>query len=351
MDVYGDYMMLLHVMGYHDEAWSVLSQVGGFMEVPVLLGLRMDGRVADEQIKWLKKKQINPIAVINADKFAFSVYALDRNPGLSLSKKLETVRDQIAEPRSGAKEKADQKEKRRPSIPPAPNEKDLWKKFADPILPFSDGYALLKKKQFTEAYENLKDRFLDDPIRKDMFSFAIPYLTWSAVKSGKVSEVEPYLAEYKKELGVDLDYYLSQALLSVGRKDHREAIKDLEFAQYYLGYFNGERLLPAWYQLAEICEWLYEDSKLEGYRELLLKIVKLRQTSSPMNSWAYSFEAKYTKSEADRTRALAMTLYLDKQSERIAQFSEKEKLKALEWLKKNNPFLQQNKGEPGPKAI
>ena len=173
-----------------------------------------------------------------------------------------------------------------------------------------------------------------------MFSFAIPYLTWSAAKSGKASEVEFYLADYKKELGNDFDYYLSQAFLSAGKKDHQGAIRNLESARYHLSHFNGKRLFPGWYQLAEICEWLYEDSKYEGYREQLLKFVRLRQTIRPMDSWAYAFEAKYTKSDADRTRALAITLYLDKQSERIAHFSNGQKSKALDWLKENNPFLQ-----------
>jgi hypothetical protein len=91
----------------------------------------------------------------------------------------------------------------------------------------------------------------------------------------------------------------------------------------------------------EACEWLYEDSKFEEYRELLVEYARIHQVIRPTDSWAYAFEAKYTKSTTDRIRALAITLYLDKQSDRIKHFSNGEKKEALKWLKGNNPFLQQ----------
>jgi hypothetical protein len=103
---------------------------------------------------------------------------------------------------------------------------------------------------------------------------------------------------------------------------------------------TGFRPLFGWYQLVEACEWLYEDTKHAEYRSLALYWAKLHQQIQPMFAWAYAVEAKYTDSPVDRLRALAMTLYLDKRSERIAGFSEPDQAKALEWLKKNNPFLK-----------
>ncbi len=348
-DAYSEYMKLLHMMGYHDEAWSAFTQIqqlshGGMDWSPVLLGLRMEGKTTDEQLQWLKKQPVAALTPQDAVDFSFFAYTVDRKPEINLSKKLHSIREQIEESKTGSKAPAPPKFQPRPQIAGAPSEEFIKKRFADPLETLSDGYALLKERQFSDAYEKLKGRFLGDWIKEGMFSFAIPYLAWSAVKSGKAPEIESYLADYRKELGDDFDYYLSQAFLSAGRKDHQGAIRNLESARYHGSIFNGKRLFSVWYQLTESCEWLYEDSKYEGYRELLLKFARLRQTIRPMDSWAYSFEAKYTKSESDRIRALAITLYLDKQSERIAHFSTKQKNQALEWLKENNPFLLNQKG-------
>jgi tetratricopeptide (TPR) repeat protein len=349
IEAYGNYIELLHVMGYHDEAWAVLPQIqsvryGVMNWGPVLLGLRMEGKTTEEQIQWLKKQPMAAFTSQDAVAFTFLVHTFDREPDMNLSEKLQSVREQIEASKTELKAPVSQKPKQQSPTATSPNEKFL-KRLGAPIGVLPDGYPLLKKHQFSDAYEKL--RFSGGWITKDMFSFAIPYFVWSAAKSGRVSEVESYLAEYKKVLGDDFDYYLSQAFLSDSKKDHQEAIRHLERARYHLQHVNGIRLFPAWYQLAETCEWLYEDSKFEGYRELLLKFVRLRQTIRPMDSWAYAFEAKYTRSDPDRTRALAITLYLDRQSERIAHFSGNDKSKAIEWLKKNNPFLQPKQKVPG----
>ncbi|HEX8948539.1 MAG TPA: hypothetical protein VF790_06230, partial [Dissulfurispiraceae bacterium] len=107
------------------------------------------------------------------------------------------------------------------------------------------------------------------------------------------------------------------------------------------------RPLFAWYQLVEICEWLYEDTRHPEYRVLALKWAKVHQRIQPMFAWSYAVEAKYTASASDRLKALALTLYLDKNSERIAGFSEAEKSKALEWLRDNNPFTSEQKSGKG----
>jgi hypothetical protein len=351
---YGSYMEFLHVMGYHDEAWSVLKQSEGrsYGEMnwsPVIIGHRMEGKTQDEQIQWLLNLPLSELTSQSTPIFPFLVYTLDRETDINLATQLQAVKEQIESLKNRSQPLISQIPQR-DSIPMAlkntPGYQAFLKTNGDPIIPLADGYALLKKHRFTEAYEKLKVKFLGGWIRKDMFSFSIPYLSWSAAKSGGVADIEPYLSEYKKELGDDFDYYLSMSFLAGSKNDHREATKNLNAARYHMRNLNGMRLLPGWYQLAEACEWLYEDSKFEGYRDLLLEFVKRYQIIRPMDAWAYAFEAKYTKSDADRIRALAITLYLDKQSERIAHLSNEQKSKALEWLKDNNPFsLNQNKSQ------
>jgi hypothetical protein len=351
-DAFGNYMEFLHVMGYHDEAWSALKQTQGRSYgkmdwTPVLIGHRMEGKTKDEQIKWLQKLPLSELKSQNTPIFVFRVFVLDRETDFDLATQLRAVQEQIESLKNGSKIPSSQtpekqskpaKQKITPDY-----EALLEKRTGDPLPAFADGYMLLKRHLFTEAYEKLKVRFLGEWIYKEMFRFPVPYLSWSAAKSGGFSDIESYLSEYKKELGDDFDYYLSMAFLAGGKKDHREAIRNLNSARHHITTWRGMRYFPAFYQLTEACEWLYEDSKFEGYRELLLEFAKLRQTIRPMDSWAYAFEAKYTKSDADRIRALAITLYLDKRSERIAHFSEDQKSKALEWLKENNPFFVNQK--------
>lgn len=350
-EAYGGYMEFLHVMGYHDEAWSVLQQMqnrsyGEIDWTPVLVGHRMEGKTKDEQIQWLKKQPASELMSQSTRIFTFRVYALDRDTDINLTTQLRTVQEQLEPLKSGSQPPISQTPKK-PSNPMeqklAGQKEAFLKVTGDPIPPFADGYTLLKRHRFAEAYEKFKIRFLSRSgflIRNYLFNFAMPYLSWSAAKSGALPDIESYLSEYKKEVGDDFDYYLSMAFLAEGKNEHREAIKNLNAARYHLENMNGMRLFPGLYQLAEACEWLYEDSKFEGYRDLLLEFAKRRQIIRPVDSWAYAFEAKYAKSDADRTRALAITLYLDKQSEHIAHFSNKQKSKALEWLKENNPFLQ-----------
>jgi hypothetical protein len=344
---YNHYAELLHVMGYHDEAWSAFTQIQNRTNntlawSPVLVGHRMEGRTTDEQLQWLKKQPAGIQTSSDATTYIFLINALDRVLNSNLSKLLLAREEQIRQSQNQNQPFISQNPKQQaPASPPQDNKmKELLQKHGDPMVPLAEGYTFLKKRKFSEAYAKLKVRFSEDWIRKDMFSFAMPYLIWSAAKSENVEGVDARLAEYKNALSDDFDYYLSKAFLLGSKKGHQEAIKNLKFARNHILNLNGVRILPEWYQLMEACEWLYEDSKNGGYRELLVEYARMHQTIRPMDSWAYAFEAKHTNSTADRTRALALTLYLDKQSERIEHFSKKEKTNALEWLKNNNPFLQ-----------
>jgi hypothetical protein len=294
----------------------------------------MEGKTTEEQLQWLKKQPDDIQMSSDAATLIFLMHALDRVPNLNLAKLLFERQEQLRKTQ-GLKQ----------GISAATLQNDVVKEFlqkhADPVSPFADGYVLLKKQKFFDAYSKLKIRFSDEWIRKNIISsFAMPYLAWSAAKSENLGNIEARLAEYRKELNDDFDYYLSKAFLHGAKKDHTLAIQNLKVARNHMLIVHGKRIFPTWYQLIEACEWLYEDSQYEGYLELLLEYARIHQAIRPLDSWAYAFEAKHTTSPSDRTKALAFTLYLDKQSTRIEHFSGKEKAKAREWFKNNNPFLQ-----------
>jgi hypothetical protein len=92
------------------------------------------------------------------------------------------------------------------------------------------------------------------------------------------------------------------------------------------------------YQYAEACEWLYDDTGDPRFVAELLEWARRQQTVQPMMAWSYSMEYEYEKPGAERTRALAMTEYLDPASPRIAKASKAERAAAKAWLDEHPPF-------------
>ena len=139
----------------------------------------------------------------------------------------------------------------------------------------------------------------------------------------------------------DFDTLLGSAMFKGLKGNHDEALSLLESA------FNnrphtGERLFFSWYQMLEVCEWLFQESSDKRYVNLILKWSKDYQVIQPMFAYAYSFEAKYSDDPARQLRALAFAQYLDQNSSRISHFSAEFREKASEWMKKNNPFTKKS---------
>mgnify|MGYP000850502461 CR=1 FL=1 len=92
------------------------------------------------------------------------------------------------------------------------------------------------------------------------------------------------------------------------------------------------------YQYAEACEWLFRDTGDRRFRNALLDWARANQLIQPTQAWAYTMEYAYREPGPDRTRALAMSLYLDPASPRIKEASSAELADARAWLKVNQPF-------------
>jgi hypothetical protein len=154
--------------------------------------------------------------------------------------------------------------------------------------------------------------------------------------------MENALNNYKEKFGPDYYYWLAIAMLKAAEGKNEDAIKAITTAHFSITQEEAKNwwIMPDWYQLIEACELLFEDTGKAAYREQALDLARLYQHVNPLDSWGYAVEAKYTKNEHDRTRALAMTLYLDRRSYHISSFSKEELEKAERWLEKNNPFLQ-----------
>jgi hypothetical protein len=323
---YIEYIRLLHMMGYHKEAWAVwntlpLNEGKENIWSVVILGHQMEGKLEHNQLEWFVQNAKETTSLYSKQQYVFLSHTVDRSPNETVSELVERIG-----------QSADHGTKTRANNTPAPNKKE--KTF---LAWFADGYFQLQKKNFKEAYAIFKNRFTNDNYILTS-GHILPYFVWSSIKSGGISEIEPYIQKYADHYGEDFDYHIIKAFMYAGQKKDAEAINHLRAAQYVLPEKLEERAVYPLYQLLEACEWLYEETKNNSYLALGLTWAKLYQHVQPMTAWTYSFEAKYTTNKEDRLKALALTLYFDRRSNRIAAFSDQDKIAATEWLKSNNPF-------------
>ena len=353
---YGQYLTFLHLLGFSTEAWkgfSVLAQ--GYFEPEIwdsaFVGHRLQNTSNQELAQWLTKqyeKQGTTEKLSAAGRFAFMSMVTDRMPDqrmidlvaqlekgyearVSSSRTVVNKGNQLVGPSSyqGFQETTLDSE----STPDAE------------LVFFAKAYLALRQKDYKEAVKRFEEKARFYSYRQDAGSYSLPYFSWAAVKSSQSKELVKLLDNYEKPdilanwgYKKGFDFFLAQAFLAGGKGHHKEAIILLNKAFNQDHYTNWRPIFP-WYQIIEACEWLYEETGRNEYRELALKWAKGHQVIQPMFAWAYAVEAKYTEDPKARTRALAFALHLDAHSERLQSFTEEEKTKARKWFKTNNPFL------------
>lgn len=315
---YREYMTLLHLMGYHKESWAIFNTIDIQSNSPdiwpaAFIGHRMESKSAEEIIQWLLQKDLHAITSDHIGRYILMSRLIDRPANKELSDIIEeTIK----------------------KFKPPPNKFTVEGKSR--LAWFAEGYYYLRKGDIPMAFNIFKKEYNYSSMRYGN-NFALPYFVWSGTKDKKTSEVENLFKSAEGEYGDLFEVHLSKALFYGLQGDHQKAIYYLKNALYRIPFTGSLPIFP-WYQLVEACEWLYEDTGYAEYRNLALEWAKIHQRFNPAFAWAYAVEAKFTDSSSDRLRALALTLYLDNKSERIAKFSDLDKVKALEWLEKNNPF-------------
>ena len=376
--IYGfrDYISFLHVLGYSDQAWSAFSALTDRFESPHLwssafIGHRKQQMTENQLIDWLKQPSINTKKdpfFSKASRYAFMALSLDRAPSKKIYKIVNelnkgyesTIIGENLRKNSKLNDSYSVQNIKKGFMGPSRYKNERWidlkgdkpgKKLDSELALFSTAYEYLKEKNYKAAMKAFEERGKYYTYnRSDRGGYAMPYFAWASHKTGNTNDfVKLFDSKNRPRLRMndtaleEMDFYilLSRAMLKGGEAKHEEAIQLLKDA-FHTRIFTNSKPIFTWYQILELTEWLYLDSKNEEYRKLLIKWAKDYQLIQPMYSWAYSFEAKYTDNKSDRLRALAMTLYLDKYSIRISHFSKDEKTKAEKWLKENNIFLISN---------
>ena len=346
---YRDYLSFLHAFGQGDAAWQAFSQVDASFDLPevwvsALVGHRLAGKDGREIGEWLHRPEIRD-ARFKAQQFApyFAVlwYATDRDPPAALGKLIEDLQGPPVghidtdgfsllvphplDPKGfmsvrGSAFRAKQRTKL-PSDTPIKSD----------LAYFADAYAALRAGDYDTAvsrFDAMADHY---PIE----GYPLGYFAYAAAKSGDKEQLEKYLDTLKSD--TTFDYWLARAYFAGIHHDAQGARDALQLA-FRKRPTTDYRPILSEYQYAEACEWLYLETRDSRFVSDLLSWVKAIQVSQPTQAWPYAMEYSHTPPGDAKTRALAMTRYLDPKSKRI-QDASKEELRAAEaWFSANNPF-------------
>lgn len=313
------YVTSLYLTGHKEEADLLCSALDASQHsvtnwMSAVVGSRIAGLSTAETHAWLASRRTNTLEDLRAGSFLLNVHLLDREPTEELAKFPENAGLAMG---GGRFQHVDR---------------------------FLRGYAHLAHKRYAGAFDEFaafRKQYL--PKMHDFsladYGYVIPYIVRSAAKLGRTVEAEEVLSAVQAARGHSFYVHIGNALLAANRGQHDYAIQNLKAARNNFPNIFSTAISP-WYQLVEACEWLYDDTRRPEYRTLAVELARLHQQILPMYAWAYAVEAKFAETGTDRLRPLAIALYLDRQSARIADISSAEKDAAREWFKDNNPFLR-----------
>lgn len=355
---YRDYLSLLHAMGHGAEAWTGFSQVAAQFDLPqvwvaALVGQRKEGLDATGLKKWLMQPQIRD-ARFRDRQFALG-YALmwsstDAVPPPDLGRFIDSLERQPA-----AKAAQDGRSIQRPILFGDTYKRDgtlaptkLEGVSPKPLPPgtpvrssvamFADGYVLLRAGKHAAAMEKFRayvQRYALYGVGSD--AYALPYIAAASAATGDPFKLEKHLQTMRLQ---DFDAWLAKAFFHAHRREidlTENALKQAFQRRPHTDY----RPILTEFQYAEACEWIYQITGEARFKSMLLDWTKRHQRIQPTHAWAYSMQYTHEADADARQSALAMTLYLDPRSPRIAKARATDVERAKQWLKTNNPFVHE----------
>lgn len=356
---YRDYLSLLHLLGYSQQAWDAFMSLIPRVTEPyiwesALVGHRLNGVSESQIIDWAKQDNVRR-AGDGTYSFAASYLALagvtDRMPSKELAAAVAaidtgvwqvnqsghsfTVREMpggkfymvVGPSRSGGSVAR--------GSPPVAVKSDL--------VYFVKAYRALRNKDYASANKLLGEATALYDVADEHWAYLLPYYAFAAAKTGDREGINQALDRIPEEKR-RFDYYIARGVMAAINGKKQEALTALKDG-FNRRVFTGYRPVLPGYEYAEMCEWLYESTGETGYRDLALNWAKKTQRVRPWHAWAYAMEAKLTENQDDRRKALGAALYLDKHSERLKAFSKQERLEAAKAFERSNPFLESKKTE------
>jgi hypothetical protein len=201
---------------------------------------------------------------------------------------------------------------------------------------FADAYAAVARGE----YETAVTRFMAMAEHYSLEQVALPYVVYAALKTGdKLGMARFGYVGGGSRTEEDFDARLTQAFVAASRNNVSEARRLLSLAHRVRPNTDYRPVLTE-FQYAQACEWLFRDTRDEGFRTMLLEWLKSQQRIQPTQGWAYAMQYTHEPNAAERIRALAMARYLEPASDRIRGASKSEVEQARKWFRANNPFKE-----------
>ncbi len=364
---YRDYLSMLHAFGLHDEAWAGFNALAERFPQPdvwvsALVGQRM-AAISPSQLRgWLLSDHIKRAHFLgrsfSAD-YAILWNSIDRDPPDDLPQLL----DELQGP-SRATVESDGLSTSRPSLTQEGMSEFLpsseFRRAARQRAPagsavraertmFADAYVDLRAGRYAAAVRKFDELAAHYPLEMANERYVLPYFAYASAKAGDPLHLEDYL--HSARVGGDFAAFLAGAFFEGLHGHGSDALDFLKAAFYNRPFENTDPILSE-YRYAEACEWLYNDTHEDAYRQRALEWARMQQRVRPQMAWIYALEARLLPQGPERTQALAMTLYFDSHAKVVESLSAKDKSDLTRWLDKNNPFTHQRPaGEHGARHV
>lgn len=357
---YRDYFGLLHAMGHSKQAWDgfgVVMQIDApQIWETALVGHQRDGASEAQITKWVSQEPMLAAGVRYQYAVLYMLRAAvtDRIPSAELPAQIEAIerpvlqldnqwRSVVRKPASGMEYIALGPRGPSEGTLRLPYDNTKRTRVKSELVYFAEAYRALRLGRFGEARALFEEASALYDMRNEFLGYLLPYYAFAAARANDTAAVEALLAKFDAEYQ-RLDYHLAKAILSGLAGKTGESMQHLKLALYRRP-FTEKRPVLTEYQFAEICEWLFDATRQPAYRNAALDWAKKNQVTQPWFAWSYAVEARLATNPADRSRAMAMAYYLDRNSERLARLPKAEVQQAVKEYRGRNPFLTEERSK------
>lgn len=360
---YRDYLGMLHAMGRSEEAWSAFNVLVPRLRASqlwetVLVGHRRERKSEAEIAAWIRQGGLGAIGAKRSDAATYLVRAgiTDRMPDAALGNlvaefawpvwHLPRWYDAVARaaPSGDVQYVVGPKIDREGTLPLGVFNAAVKEPVKSDLVFFVEAYRALREGKAAEAQAILKEASASYNFNHPQIGYLLPYYAFAAAKAGDASALQPLLDAARPERR-GFDYFLARAAIAGLAGKTSDAVDLLRSAVVRRPYAEDRPVYPD-YQYLETLEWLYRATLKPEYRKLALDWAGKVETFFPWYAWAYAIQAELETNAARRARAIAMTAYLDPDSERLAAIPKQEVARAVRAFGGFNPFL----AKPGKKS-
>jgi tetratricopeptide (TPR) repeat protein len=350
---YRDYLGMLHAMGHSKEAWEAFNVIIGQLANPELwetplVGHRMAAATESEIAEWVARDPMRKSGY--AGVYLLRAGVTDRMPSQGLAAAVAAVERpvwKIEHAKGMVVVRASPDEKTHivlksegppwQVLPLGVFDREKKTPVKSDLVHFAEAYRWMRAGDFARANGILEEAVALYDMRNPDLGYLLPYYAFAAAKSGKSGQVSARLDKFDTA-NQRFDYHLARSVVAGLAGKTAESFRSLKLALYRRP-FTQSRPVYTEYQYAEICEWLYEATRNAKYRDMAVSWAKSVQAFNPWFAWPYAIEAKYATNNGERSRAVAMAYYLDKNSERLAKIPKGEIDAAVKGFADRNPFL------------